>query len=64
MSDQNEQVKLQQELTALKDRIARIEEDTGSVVMIQGRLLSSLNDLQTSVLKLRESIIRIKDRLG
>lgn len=64
MSDPNEQLKLYQELNSLRERITRIEEDTGSVVMIQGKLLSALNDLQTSVLKLRESTVRIKDRLG
>lgn len=64
MPEQDDQVRLNQELVALRERVSHIEEDTGSVVMIQGRLLSSLNDLQTSILKLRESMVKIKDRLG
>ena len=55
---------LQRELKDLKERVSRIEEDTGSVVLIQNRLLTSVNDLQASILKLRESLLRVKDRLG
>ena len=57
-------LKLQEDMDKLANRMSRIEEDTGSIVMIQGRLLNSFNDLQTSLLKVREALLKMKERLG
>ena len=56
--------KLQQDIVTLTMKVAQIEDDTGSVVMIQGRLLNSINELQASVLKTREALLKVRERLG
>lgn len=57
-------LKLQQDLEKLTAKVSQIEEDTGAVVLIQGRLLNTLNELQASVLKTREALMKVKERLG
>jgi hypothetical protein len=65
VSDSDELLcKIQQDIEHLTKRIGQIEEDTGSLVMVQGRILNSLNDLQTSVLKVREALLRVREKLG
>ena len=53
-----------QEFVDLRKRVERIEEDTGASLLIQNQILTSINDLQASILKLRESLLRISDRIG
>ena len=57
-------LKIQQDIENLAQRLSRIEEDTGSVVLMQGRLFNALNELQASVLKVREALLKVKEKLG
>jgi hypothetical protein len=65
VSDSDELLfKIQQDIEKLTKRVGQIEEDSGSVTMVQSRILNSLNDLQTSVLKVREALLRVREKLG
>ena len=64
MGDEKSAQDLYQEMGQLRNRIERIEEDLSSSLLIQNRILTTLNELQTSIFKLRSSILRIRDRIG
>jgi hypothetical protein len=65
VSDSDELLfKIQQDIEKLTKRVGQIEEDSGSATMVQSRILNSLNDLQTSVLKVREALLRVREKLG
>jgi hypothetical protein len=44
--------------------MGQMEDDTGAVVLIQSRLLTSMNELQASVVKVREALLKVKERIG
>ena len=56
--------KLQQDISALMLRLARIEEETSSTALAQVQIAASVRELQGTVLKARIALNKVKERLG
>jgi hypothetical protein len=56
--------KTQADLSDIRERLSKLESDTGTVLFVQDRLLDILNELQNSLLKVKEAIIKLRQRVG
>lgn len=52
------------ELRDIKTRLTGLEDDVNQVCAVQGRLFDCLKDIESSVVKMRESLLKIRSRLG
>ena len=52
------------EIHDLKSRMTGLEEDVSQIASVQGRLFDCLKDIESSVVKLRESVMKLRNRMG